>query len=1147
VANKRITTELVVKAVDKYSGMIRNMTGVTGRFADKVRSDVGRLQGLRGPLKLIQDFKAAQSTFGRSEAALRKSREKLKALRAEMKATASPTKKMTQEFERAKRAAERLRQAHEKNKTELAQLQGKLRSAGVNTSDLAGEQRRLVGALGRADAAMGRQVERLQRLKAMQDRITASRERMDRTLARAANLSFVGNAAMATGRRILNAMSAPIMMAVEFESAMSDVRKVVDFESPDAFRAMSNDILELSTRIPMAASGLAEIVAAGGQSGIAQADLTRFAEMAAKIGVAFDISAGLSGESMAKIKTALGLTIDETGLLFDAMNHLSNNMASTAPSVLDFSTRVAADGKVKGFNATETLAFGSAMIAAGTNADVAATSFRNMGKALVRGAASTPKQRAAFKALGLDAANVARSMQEDAVGTTLDVMKRINQLPAHLRSSTVSQIFGDEARGLTPLIGNLDLLLESLDLVGEEREYAGSAEAEYAERAKTTANNMQLLRNQLTRLGVSVGEVVLPPLNDLLKKSQVFIEKLVKWTKEHPKLTKLLVTSGIALGGMAVAGGALLTAASGLIGTLAILRFGLAGIAARGAFAAGEMGLLGRMLPNFGRAGSNAAGYADGVGRHMGRAVSATQAATTSMNRSLAALKWKSVFASIQMFQLWSKVPDDPADWEKFQSDNVKDMDTFFQNAPGLKQLMDGYDRVFEWVHGKPPPAPDAYVPPEQRVAVETLERYQGRENLPNADRLQDYQDLAKKLKLEIAALQEEMDKLGTPSDAYDLVSPDYQRAKSEMVSRIADLEIIEGQIVKDKAALAELTAAFQVLSGTEVTPEISTESIDRALAKVQELAAKLRALPSSGAPQTNTVPNREETPSAGARAFGGPVRAGLPYLVNEQTPNSEWFVPSMSGGILNVSQAQAVFRAHLVDMGRGLQKRAHRVRGAAHARIGGIPPSDTLRRGVGPARDVISRVGAFGSMRSVLSNQSASLISDLRQAMQPGRVAGLGARLRMSPSFGAPQTSVGPAREVTPLAGARAFGGAIRAGLPYLAGERGPEPIFSSQSAFVATNQRMQRLQQMSQRVRTAGLASLAVSAGMVAPSVAVASGGPQGAPGGKFGDARVEIHGGIHITAPSGVSDPEGLVDLLESRLGDRISATVSASFSD
>lgn len=46
-----------------------------------------------------------------------------------------------------------------------------------------------------------------------------------------------------------------------------------------------------------------------------------------------------------------------------------------------------------------------------------------------------------------------------------------------------------------------------------------------------------------------------------------------------------------------------------------------------------------------------------------------------------------------------------------------------------------------------------------------------------------------------------------------------------------------------------------------------------------------------------------------GKRAGGGGVQSGTPYLVNENTPGSEVFVPSRSGGILNVPQAQSALR----------------------------------------------------------------------------------------------------------------------------------------------------------------------------------------------------------------------------------------------
>ncbi|WPZ28200.1 phage tail tape measure protein [Sulfitobacter sp. OXR-159] len=613
MATKRIETLLSIKAIDQYSNTLRNMRTATGRFADGVRTELSSLQGIRGPLRLIEDFRKQQDVVRKSGAAMEQAREKQRRLLAEIRATNNPTAQMRREFDRARTAADRLEQQHHQNRRTLSGLRGQMRSADINTADLAGEQRRLAGSVDRVTTSIGNQIDRLRRLETMQTRIAEGRERMDRSLATASNVAITGFASIHSGKRILTALSGPVQQAVEFESAMSDVRKVVDFDTPEAFSEMSEDILELSTRIPMAADGLAQIVAAGGQSGIARDELLKFTEMAAKVGVAFDISADHAGSSMADIKTAMRLTLDETGSLFDAMNHLSNNSNARADKTLDFMNRAGASGATFGFDNTETLAIGASMIAAGAGADTAATSFRNMGRSLTRGASATKRQSGAMRILGLDAEQVARGMQRDAVATTSDVLQRLRELPEHMQASVMSDLFGDEARELTKLINNAELLPQLLSLVAEERQYLGSSEAEYAERAKTTANNLQLMRNQMSRLGISIGEVVLPPLNDLLEMSQGVIERLVEWTKENPKLTKGLVIGATAFGALAVAGGAVLTVAGGLIGTMAVLRFGLVGLGARAVFAGGEVATLASSIVRAGRSGSGLARLSTGL------------------------------------------------------------------------------------------------------------------------------------------------------------------------------------------------------------------------------------------------------------------------------------------------------------------------------------------------------------------------------------------------------------------------------------------------------------------------------------------------------------------------------------------------------
>ncbi|WP_439647135.1 phage tail tape measure protein [Arsenophonus endosymbiont of Aleurodicus floccissimus] len=98
----------------------------------------------------------------------------------------------------------------------------------------------------------------------------------------------------------MTAIAGPIKQAIDFESTMADVRKVVDFDPPEQFKQMSEDIFKLSTELPMADDGIGQIVAAGGQAGIVKKELMSFAKSAVKMGIAFDQTAEQSGQMMAQ-------------------------------------------------------------------------------------------------------------------------------------------------------------------------------------------------------------------------------------------------------------------------------------------------------------------------------------------------------------------------------------------------------------------------------------------------------------------------------------------------------------------------------------------------------------------------------------------------------------------------------------------------------------------------------------------------------------------------------------------------------------------------------------------------------------------------------------------------------------------------------
>lgn len=346
------------------------------------------------------------------------------------------------------------------------------------------------------------------------------------------------------------ALAAPFVMgvkaAINFESAMADVKKVVNFETPDQFQAMNKDVLDLSERLPMAADGIAKIVAAGGQSGIAREELNQFAEDAVKMGVAFDQTAEQSGEMMAKWRTAFHLNQAEVVTLADKINYLSNNGAASTAQISAIVTAIGPLGEVAGVNAGQLAAMGSALAGVGIAQDVAATGIKNFMLTLTAGTAATKSQKEAYKALRLDGNEIAKSMQTDSEGTINRVLQTLAKVEKSKQAAVLTSLFGKESVGaIAPLLTNLDTLQKNFKNVGEQGEFAGSMQAEYQSRSETTANAIQLLQNRVTRLGISVGSILLPPFNDFLAFVGPLVSDVAALAAAHPGLIKGILGAAV--------------------------------------------------------------------------------------------------------------------------------------------------------------------------------------------------------------------------------------------------------------------------------------------------------------------------------------------------------------------------------------------------------------------------------------------------------------------------------------------------------------------------------------------------------------------------------------------------------------------------
>lgn len=380
------------------------------------------------------------------------------------------------------------------------------------------------------------------KLAGIQKNVGTFRKNLEKT-----GLGKIGIKDLVTGGALAAPFAVGTRSAIEFESEMANVNKVVNFDSPEQFKQMGDDITRMSEVLPMAAGDIAKIVAAGGQAGFASNELLGFAESAVKMGIAFDQTADQSGEMMATWRTSFKMTQDGVTDLADRINYLGNTGPANTKKISDIVTRIGPLGEVAGLASGQIAALGATMAGVGVEQEVAATGIKNFMLAMTKGASATKAQSQAFKAIRLDSKQVAKSMQTDAQGTILNILERIGKVDSASRVGLLTQLFGSESvTSIVSLVSNLDLLKGNLNKVGDASLYAGSMEKEYAARAATTENNLGLLRNATTNVSKAIGNAMLPAVNAVVNAVRPMVVQFAKLVEANPEVVRGVAAAGIA-------------------------------------------------------------------------------------------------------------------------------------------------------------------------------------------------------------------------------------------------------------------------------------------------------------------------------------------------------------------------------------------------------------------------------------------------------------------------------------------------------------------------------------------------------------------------------------------------------------------------
>ncbi|WFZ22852.1 phage tail tape measure protein [Citrobacter portucalensis] len=461
--SNNVRIEVLLNAVDRASRPLKAIQNASKSLSGDIRTSQKSLRELNAQASRIDGFRKASAQLAVTGHALDKAKQEAEALATQFKNTERPTRAQAQVFESAKRAAEGLQTKYNSLTESVKRQQRELGAAGINTRNLANDERGLKSRISETTAQLNRQREALAKVSAQQAKLSRVKERYQ------AGKSLAGNAAAAgaagVGIATAGAMAGVklLMPGYEFAQKNSELQAVlgVDKQSPEmqALRKQARQLGDNTAASADDAAGAQIIIAkSGGDAAAIQAATPVTLNMALSNRRTMEENAAL----LTGMKSAFQLSNDKVAHIGDVLSMTMNKTAADFDGMSDALTYAAPVAKNAGVSIEETAAMVGALHDSKITGSMAGTGSRAV---MSRLQAPTGKAYDAIKELGVKTSDSKGNTRP--IFSILKEMQRSfekNNLGTGQRAEYMKTIFGEEASSAAAVLmtaastGKLDKL-----------------------------------------------------------------------------------------------------------------------------------------------------------------------------------------------------------------------------------------------------------------------------------------------------------------------------------------------------------------------------------------------------------------------------------------------------------------------------------------------------------------------------------------------------------------------------------------------------------------------------------------------------------------------------------------------------------------
>lgn len=395
-----------------------------------------------------------------------------------------------------------------------------IRNAEKQLNDAQTAYNRLQRALNKYEGQLDDITASQRRAEASTDSLTDSQESLQRAAGVLDTVLKTG-IVLTIGHAMVEAASAGIRALVEYESAFTDVRKTVDGTEQD-FETLNSEINRMAREMPQSAAEIAQVVALGGQLGIAVDDLSEFARTMIMLGDSTDVTAESAAEMIAQLGNITGLQADEYERFGSTLVALGNSSAATESAILEMANRIARFGASVGLTNQDILALSSALASMGIEAEAGSSSIQRLFSDMTLAVSTGSKELEGFsEAAGLSVDEFSSLFREDALGALTAFIGGLRTAEESGADTivTLSELGLTDVRlsqTIQALSAGYSTLTSSLEQADQAWQDNTALEREAEARYSTLESQIEITRNRINELGRTIAGTFAPALSSII-------------------------------------------------------------------------------------------------------------------------------------------------------------------------------------------------------------------------------------------------------------------------------------------------------------------------------------------------------------------------------------------------------------------------------------------------------------------------------------------------------------------------------------------------------------------------------------------------------------------------------------------------------